>query len=89
MLHSKHHCGRSLSTSTHRFLELSASLTCPQEEIEKKYIISSSPRKRRSTSGGSPYLLSNVPFSQSTPSNIFGIGSQHPFANYWTCQVSR
>lgn len=24
--------------------------------------------------------------SKSTPSNIFGIGSQHPFANYWTCQ---
>lgn len=20
------------------------------------------------------------------PSNVFGIGSQHPFANYWTCQ---
>lgn len=24
--------------------------------------------------------------SNATPSNIFGIGSQHPFANYWTCQ---
>lgn len=33
----------------------------------------------------SPFLQSNVPLSKPTPSNIFGIGSQHPFANYWTC----
>lgn len=26
-----------------------------------------------------------MPLSKSTPSNIFGIGSSHPFANYWTC----
>ena len=31
-------------------------------------------------------LLSNVPYSQATASNIFGIGTQHPFANYWTCE---
>ncbi|KAJ9137231.1 Zn 2cys6 transcription factor [Pleurostoma richardsiae] len=31
-------------------------------------------------------LLSNVPYSRSTGSNVFGIGSQHPFANYWTCE---
>ncbi|KAK5700801.1 hypothetical protein LTR97_005318 [Elasticomyces elasticus] len=39
-----------------------------------------------SSNGSSPYLLSNVPYSQSSPSNVFGIGSQHPFSNYWTCQ---
>lgn len=31
-------------------------------------------------------LLSNVPYSQATASNVFGIGSEHPFANYWTCE---
>ncbi|KXT06737.1 hypothetical protein AC578_8485 [Pseudocercospora eumusae] len=35
---------------------------------------------------GSPYLYSNIPYSQSSPSNVFGVGSQHPFSNYWTCQ---
>ena len=29
-------------------------------------------------------LLSNVPCSLPTASNVFGIGSEHPFANYWT-----
>jgi hypothetical protein len=44
----------------------------------------------RSTSRGSTSsstgLLSNVPYSHPTASNVFGIGSEHPFANYWTCQ---
>ena len=40
----------------------------------------------RSSSGSSPYLLSNVPYSKATPSNVFGMGTQHPFSNYWTCQ---
>ncbi|KAL2147814.1 hypothetical protein VTI28DRAFT_5586 [Corynascus sepedonium] len=31
-------------------------------------------------------LLSNVPFSSPGSSNVFGIGSEHPFANYWTCE---
>ncbi|TPX06973.1 uncharacterized protein E0L32_011118 [Thyridium curvatum] len=31
-------------------------------------------------------LLSNVPYSHPTASNVFGIGSEHPFANYWTCE---
>ncbi|KAH8804762.1 fungal-specific transcription factor domain-containing protein [Xylogone sp. PMI_703] len=31
-------------------------------------------------------LLSHVPYSHPTASNVFGIGSEHPFANYWTCQ---
>ncbi|KAK4112139.1 hypothetical protein N656DRAFT_710067 [Canariomyces notabilis] len=30
-------------------------------------------------------LLSNVPYSTPGASNVFGIGSEHPFANYWTC----
>ncbi|KAH8681329.1 fungal-specific transcription factor domain-containing protein [Xylariales sp. PMI_506] len=31
-------------------------------------------------------LLSHVPYSLPTASNVFGIGSEHPFANYWTCE---
>ncbi|CZS97252.1 related to transcription activator protein acu-15 [Rhynchosporium agropyri] len=31
-------------------------------------------------------LLSNIPYSHPSASNVFGIGSEHPFANYWTCQ---
>lgn len=31
-------------------------------------------------------LLSQVPYSVTKASNVFGIGSEHPFANYWTCQ---
>ncbi|KAK3318327.1 fungal-specific transcription factor domain-containing protein [Apodospora peruviana] len=31
-------------------------------------------------------LFSNVPFSTPGSSNVFGIGSEHPFANYWTCE---
>ncbi|KAI0013081.1 fungal-specific transcription factor domain-containing protein [Xylariaceae sp. FL0662B] len=31
-------------------------------------------------------LLSNVAFSHPTASIVFGIGSEHPFANYWTCE---
>ncbi|EWZ78370.1 hypothetical protein FOXG_12458 [Fusarium oxysporum f. sp. lycopersici 4287] len=29
-------------------------------------------------------LLSNVPYSSPSASNVFGIGSEHPFVNYWT-----
>jgi hypothetical protein len=29
-------------------------------------------------------LLSNIPYSNHTPAAYFGLGSQHPFANYWT-----
>lgn len=26
-----------------------------------------------------------MPYAKSSPSNVFGVGSQHPFSNYWTC----
>lgn len=31
-------------------------------------------------------LLSTMPYSKASSSNVFGIGSEHPFANYWTCE---
>jgi hypothetical protein len=40
----------------------------------------------RGSMSSSTGLLSNVPYSHPTASNVFGIGSEHPFANYWTCQ---
>ncbi|KAF2262140.1 hypothetical protein CC78DRAFT_535025 [Lojkania enalia] len=38
----------------------------------------------QSSAGSSPFLLSNIPYSNHTPSPFFGLGSAHPFANYWT-----
>jgi hypothetical protein len=29
-------------------------------------------------------LLSNIPYSLPTASKVFGVGAEHPFANYWT-----
>lgn len=45
-------------------------------------------RQRRASRGSnnSLELLSNVPYSHPSASNVYGIGSEHPFANYWTCQ---
>ncbi|KAF2017970.1 hypothetical protein BU24DRAFT_162616 [Aaosphaeria arxii CBS 175.79] len=37
-----------------------------------------------SSTGSSPFLLSNIPYSNHTPSPFFGLGAEHPFANYWT-----
>jgi hypothetical protein len=48
-----------------------------------------SPHQRSESRGSissSIGLLSNVPYSHPSASNVFGIGSEHPFANYWTCQ---
>ncbi|KAL9045285.1 MAG: hypothetical protein Q9214_001649 [Letrouitia sp. 1 TL-2023] len=41
-------------------------------------------RPSRSSTGSSPKLLSNVPFSHPTMSNLFK--AEHPFSNYWTHQ---
>ncbi|KAH8597289.1 fungal-specific transcription factor domain-containing protein [Bisporella sp. PMI_857] len=40
----------------------------------------------RGSTSSSIGLLSHVPYSHPSASNVFGIGSEHPFANYWTCQ---
>ena len=40
----------------------------------------------RGSTASSPYTISNVPYSSTTPSNVFGMGTQHPFLNYWTMQ---
>ena len=48
--------------------------------------ILASPTETRGSVALSTGLLSNVPYSHPTASNVFGIGSEHPFANYWTCE---
>jgi hypothetical protein len=40
----------------------------------------------RGSTSSSLGLLSNIPYTNPSASNVFGIGSEHPFANYWTCQ---
>ena len=40
----------------------------------------------RGSVASSTGLLSNVPFSHPTASNVFGVNTQHPFVNYWTCE---
>ena len=42
-------------------------------------------RNSTAASGSSPYPLSNVPYAKSCLSNVFGVGSKHPFSNYSTC----
>ncbi|KAF2467326.1 uncharacterized protein BDR25DRAFT_305718 [Lindgomyces ingoldianus] len=37
-----------------------------------------------SSTSSSPFLLSNIPYSNHTPSPFFGLSAEHPFANYWT-----
>jgi hypothetical protein len=37
-----------------------------------------------SSVSSSPFLLSNIPYSNHTPSPFFGQAAEHPFANYWT-----
>ncbi|KAF2219593.1 fungal-specific transcription factor domain-containing protein [Elsinoe ampelina] len=41
--------------------------------------------KRKIRPSSTPYLGTALPYSRSTPSNVFGVGAQHPFSNYWTC----
>ncbi|KAK6081064.1 zn 2cys6 transcription factor [Seiridium cupressi] len=38
----------------------------------------------RGTVASSTGLLSNIPYSLPTASKVFGVGAEHPFANYWT-----
>ncbi|KAI1828132.1 fungal-specific transcription factor domain-containing protein [Xylaria intraflava] len=51
--------------------------------VDRSFLNGNTMRGSIASSAG---LLSNVPFSHPTASNVFGIGSEHPFANYWTCE---
>ncbi|KAF2279192.1 uncharacterized protein EI97DRAFT_464506 [Westerdykella ornata] len=43
------------------------------------------PPRALSSPASSPFLLSNIPYSNLTPSPFFGAyTAEHPFANYWT-----
>jgi hypothetical protein len=43
-------------------------------------------RSASTSSSSSSYLLSNIPYSKHPPSSVFGLGSEHPFTNYWTAK---
>jgi hypothetical protein len=58
--------------------QVNGSVTSPEDVKERSLSCGST-----SSSLGLP---SNAPYSHPTASNVFGIGSEHPFANYWTCQ---
>ncbi|KAH7072211.1 fungal-specific transcription factor domain-containing protein [Paraphoma chrysanthemicola] len=64
-------------------------LSC-EECVERKTKVPPTPIRTQyrsvslSSSGSSPFLLSNIPYSNHTPAPFFGLGSEHPFANYWT-----
>lgn len=82
-----------LHRETNRSLSNARRMTKPPKKKASKSNGNDHPRQApdphdRSVSRGSTSsstgLLSNVPYSHPTASNVFGIGSEHPFANYWT-----
>ncbi|KAL7893692.1 fungal-specific transcription factor domain-containing protein [Trichoderma sp. SZMC 28014] len=58
----------------------------PVPNIADRTVNSSDDTPSRGAVALSTGLLSNVPYSIATASNVFGVGSEHPFANYWTCE---
>ncbi|KAI1437957.1 fungal-specific transcription factor domain-containing protein [Xylaria sp. CBS 124048] len=58
----------------------------PLPDIADRACLPSDTTPRGSLSSSTGGLLSTTPFSHPTTSNVFGIGSEHPFANYWTCE---
>jgi hypothetical protein len=63
----------------------SDSIKSPLPNLADRGILAG-PADSRGSVALSTGLLSNVPYSHPTASNVFGIGSEHPFANYWTCE---
>lgn len=63
-----------------------ASGKLPVPNIADRTVNSSDDTPSRGAVALSTGLLSNVPYSIATASNVFGVGSEHPFANYWTCE---
>ncbi|KAL7921698.1 fungal-specific transcription factor domain-containing protein [Trichoderma austrokoningii] len=63
-----------------------ASGKLPVPNIADRTVNSSEDPPSRGAVALSTGLLSNVPYSVATASNVFGVGSEHPFANYWTCE---
>ncbi|KAF2722913.1 hypothetical protein K431DRAFT_265455 [Polychaeton citri CBS 116435] len=68
-----------------RKLSHSSSATSPIITDNGWSSIDRASQKARHGSSSSPHMLSNVPYTKNTPSNVFGVGKQHPFGNYWTC----
>jgi hypothetical protein len=54
--------------------------------IADRHAVADTDSASRASVALSTGLMSNVPYTKASSSNVFGIGSEHPFANYWTCQ---
>jgi hypothetical protein len=67
----------SLGSSSDATNKVSLQVTVPTPKLQYRSVSLSS-------TSSSPFLLSNIPYSNHTPSPVFGLGSEHPFANYWT-----
>lgn len=58
--------------------------TSPRTNITDRGVTTSKQPTSRGSVALSTGLLSNVPYIYSTASKVFGVGSNHPFKNYWT-----
>ncbi|KAI1366787.1 fungal-specific transcription factor domain-containing protein [Xylaria arbuscula] len=76
--------GRRMTKPPKKRLSVSGTKT-PAPNIADRGILNGNMATRASVAS-SAGLLSNIPFSHPTAFNVFGIGSEHPFANYWTCE---
>ncbi|KAF1936804.1 hypothetical protein EJ02DRAFT_459227 [Clathrospora elynae] len=82
--------GRSRKTSNKPVLQLSNDVQPHMRPAQVHIRVPPTPLRTQyrsvslSSSGSSPFLLSNIPYSNHTPAPFFGLGSEHPFANYWT-----
>ena len=60
--------------------------TAPIPNIADRGIVTEHDVSSRGAVALSTGLLSAVPYTPGTASSIFGVGTEHPFANYWTCE---
>lgn len=58
----------------------------PRPNIADRGVLSTNNYLSKAAVALSTGLLSTVPYSLGTESNVFGVGSAHPFVNVWSCE---
>lgn len=76
--------GRRMTKPPKKKPGLSGQTRSPIPNIADRGVLSTNNYLSRAAVALSTGLLSAVPYSLGTGSNVFGIGSAHPFANIWT-----
>ncbi|KUI62694.1 hypothetical protein VP1G_09805 [Cytospora mali] len=76
--------GRRMTKPPKKKLGPSGQTRSPIPNIADRGVLSTNNYLSRAAVALSTGLLSTVPYSMGTGSNLFGIGSAHPFANIWT-----